>query len=243
MIFASGALNCCDTTVDDSTRTACRACCTRRRSVLISCPPASAVSARRMRSQGHCGASPALQPARCAGSFICPAVQRQMCWLKAESLVPAALENMTAPGALSNGLEQPVGFPEACAKGQGCSHSREDLVGFARADNLESRSTHTHADALLPPQPPSAAASRFRTLCLPPVSGRSTPGSREFALAACRRRTTSDTTMALPYSRPNTSPVAQFETKTSHGKFQIVARLATCCPWRHRTRNIPRCQL
>jgi hypothetical protein len=36
MMFASGVLNCCDTTVDDSTRTACRTCYTRRRSVLIS---------------------------------------------------------------------------------------------------------------------------------------------------------------------------------------------------------------
>jgi hypothetical protein len=161
-----------------------------------------------------------------------------MCRLGAESCMPAALASMTDTEPC---LTASSNIPEAYAHTQGCAHSREDLVGFARADNLEAapltrmpaRPSSTHSL--------SAAASRFRTFRLPPVSGsRSQPReSSRWQRAGVEPLLTLPGTTLFPPQHLSAGPagtvgrpLAQLETKASHGKFQIVARLATLWPWR-----------
>jgi hypothetical protein len=152
-------------------------------------------------------------------------------------------------GALPNGLEQ---HSRSLCTRAGMRTQPGGLVGFARADNLEAapltrmpaRPSSTHSL--------SAAASRFRTFRLPPVSGSSIPGTREFALAACRRRTTFDTTWhyLIPASTPFCwsgrdcwPPTCATRDESKPRQVPDRRSASHALALAHRTRNIPRCQL
>jgi hypothetical protein len=162
--------------------------------------------------------------------------------------MPAALASMTDTEPC---LTASSNIPEAYAHAQGCAHSREDWL--ASPGLTIWRPLHSHACLRAPPPHSlSAAASRFRTFRLPPVSGSSIPVTREFALAACRRRTTFDTTWH--YLIPGSTPFCwsgrdcwppTCATRDESKPRQVPDRRSAshALALAHRTRNIPRCQL